>query len=715
MDLGRGTVSSLLRDLEVGRISEAASCLHGHTSFARRMVVSSVLEGHHGCVNRLALSTDGSLLLSGSDDCNLIIWSIDSGKSVVKRGSVAPGHYANIFGVAFMPETGNRLIASAGLDSQVRHTDVETGHSTLWNCHADMVKTVHPLDTHNFITASKDGTARLVDVRQSPSIDPPVVASVTEELGRMVPLSSGILSPINSNHLLVAASDAYTRIFDLRAPPVPGRLLGNSDAINDHCLEVYSPLHLHVSTPQTISWSGMRNIQSTYANFSSDARQIVASYFDDAVFVFDRWQQSGSTFCTPPFQSKSRREKAIAQFGCQAAACVLSQKFEQAANAAKRVLELDENDMFALLCLAISLPKCNLQSDPRFAYGYFSKALRQLEKDQCSVLRLWNCSESLFSKQEIQSMADVWKLILEYLRVDQLLLLCPPLYQGQAAHDRLVQDLTVNRLNYLNGIAEGMISLCNRILVSPEKSKEKFVELVTHRALGLPASRGALVNSRYPRLRVDVLRTLVRKFTYGIVRIREKIMHFREPMLSRSEARWTLDYVVAYSDDSGSSGSEPEAGSAESISLNPRFACRSRHFAIQQILENNPLAAELTDSGRADELKLWGPLELQEGCRRFHGHVSRETEIKEANFYGSKNQVVLSGSDDGKVYLWSSTTGALLSCVEADDQIVNCVMGHPYQTMIIASGIDDTIKVLTPGRKIIPTLATYPSDQDEYS
>lgn len=710
MDLGRGSVSSLLRGLETGRISDAVPSLHGHTSFSRRMVLSSELEGHRGCVNRLALSDDGSLLLSGSDDCDLIVWAIESGTSVVKRGNVSPGHHANIFGVAFMPETGNTMVASAGLDSYVRYTHVETAQSTLWRYHTDMVKTVHPLDSHNFVTASKDGTARVTDVRQSPDVEPRVVAMISDESGRLVHMSSAVPSPINSNHLLVAAGDAYMRVFDLRACPFSRNRIEPASSINNHCIEIYSPLHLHLSSLEPLSWRGLRNVQSTYANFSSDGRQIVASYFEDAVFVFDRWDQSSPTFCTPPFQSKSRREKAVAQFGYQSASCVLSQKFENAATAAKQVLGIDENDMFALLCLAISLPKCNLPSDPRFAYGYFSKILRLLEKDRYYILSLWNCSEARFTEQEIESMADIWKIILEYLRLDQLLLLCPPLYQGHSNLDRHVHELTASRLDYLNRIFKDLISRCDQKLIPLEKSKETHVGLITRIALGLPASRGAMSTSRYSRMRGDVLKSLVRKFSYGIVRIREKIKNLRELMVRRS-GHGGVDYAIAYSEESRSSDSEPDAEPEEPVNFHPQFT-RSHRYTLQQI-GNQSFSIDIGDSARGDDFELWGPLELQERCHRFHGHTSRETEIKEANFYGSNNQIVLSGSDDGRIYLWSSATGALLSSIDADDQIVNCVLGHPYHTMIFASGIDDSIKVLTPGRKVIPSLATYPSDLDD--
>lgn len=40
-------------------------------SLARKLEISTVLQGHTGCVNRLAWNQDGSLLASASDDCQV--------------------------------------------------------------------------------------------------------------------------------------------------------------------------------------------------------------------------------------------------------------------------------------------------------------------------------------------------------------------------------------------------------------------------------------------------------------------------------------------------------------------------------------------------------------------------------------------------------------------------------------------------------------------
>lgn len=48
-----------------------ARAWHMPAAVAQKLALSAVLTGHEGCVNRLAWNEDGSLLASGSDDCNV--------------------------------------------------------------------------------------------------------------------------------------------------------------------------------------------------------------------------------------------------------------------------------------------------------------------------------------------------------------------------------------------------------------------------------------------------------------------------------------------------------------------------------------------------------------------------------------------------------------------------------------------------------------------
>jgi len=79
--------------------------------------------------------------------------------------------------------------------------------------------------------------------------------------------------------------------------------------------------------------------------------------------------------------------------------------------------------------------------------------------------------------------------------------------------------------------------------------------------------------------------------------------------------------------------------------------------------------------------------------QRFVGHSNVQTDIKEATFWGD---FILSGSDDGCVFIWSRNDGRLVNILSVADDVINCVRGHPYEAAIVTSGIEHSVKVWTP-------------------
>ena len=49
--------------------------------------------------------------------------------------------------------------------------------------------------------------------------------------------------------------------------------------------------------------------------------------------------------------------------------------------------------------------------------------------------------------------------------------------------------------------------------------------------------------------------------------------------------------------------------------------------------------------------------------------------IKQATYWG--DNLVVSGSDCGHIFIWRRDSGMLLNVIEADRRVVNCVQPHP--------------------------------------
>lgn len=81
--------------------------------------------------------------------------------------------------------------------------------------------------------------------------------------------------------------------------------------------------------------------------------------------------------------------------------------------------------------------------------------------------------------------------------------------------------------------------------------------------------------------------------------------------------------------------------------------------------------------------------------RVYSGHCNIRT-VKDVNFWGLDDEYVVSGSDDGNLFIWDHKTGQLVNILEGDGEVVNVLQGHPYEPLLAVSGIDHTIKIFSP-------------------
>ena len=70
--------------------------------------------------------------------------------------------------------------------------------------------------------------------------------------------------------------------------------------------------------------------------------------------------------------------------------------------------------------------------------------------------------------------------------------------------------------------------------------------------------------------------------------------------------------------------------------------------------------------------------------------------MKDCNFYGIRDEYVVSGSDDGNIFIWRKADGKLVQILHGDDDVANVIEGHPFYPMMAVSGIDHTVKIFSP-------------------
>ncbi|MFK8024848.1 MAG: TIR domain-containing protein [Ilumatobacter sp.] len=138
---------------------EALRALTGaRLAFGQRLgqAIGARLTGHENRVWAIAVSPDGSLIASGSDDTTIRLWDASSGEQV---GAPLVGHTDSVRSVAFSPD--GAIMASAGRDFSVRLWDVAAGEQLGDPLvgHAEEVRTVafHPSEPVLAVGSADDG------------------------------------------------------------------------------------------------------------------------------------------------------------------------------------------------------------------------------------------------------------------------------------------------------------------------------------------------------------------------------------------------------------------------------------------------------------------------------------------------------------------------------------------------------------------------------
>ncbi|XP_056011006.1 DDB1- and CUL4-associated factor 8-like isoform X2 [Ostrea edulis] len=242
----------------------------------QRLKLQYKMEYHDGCVNALSFNRIGTLLASGSDDLNVILWNW-----IKKRPSLVydSGHRGNVFQAKFMPFSGDCHVVSCARDGQVRLaelslTGVCKGTKKLAQHKGAAHKLALELDSpHVFLSCGEDAVVYSIDLRE----DKPNKLCQTKCENRRVPLYSIHSNPVNSFEFCVGGRDRYIRIYDKR------KISDSEDGI----VKKFCPHHLIDSKSKA---------DITCAVYNYNGREVMGSYNDDDIYLFDNTHSDGADF-----------------------------------------------------------------------------------------------------------------------------------------------------------------------------------------------------------------------------------------------------------------------------------------------------------------------------------------------------------------------------------------------------------------------------------
>lgn len=231
----------------------------------------------------MEFNSTGELLVSGSDDRQVIFWNWATKSKILSYYS---GHMANIFQTKVMPFTDGRTIVTSAADGQVRVGQTLEGGSVdtkrLGKHQGAVYKlALEPASPYILYSCGEDGFVQHFDLRSNSSTKLFCCSSFTEDdkpsSSSTIRLNAIVIDPGNPNYLAVAGSDEYVRVYDLR------KCHWDASSNLDKPVNTFCPHHLRESG----------NVHITGLAYSNTS-EILASYNDELIYLFQKNMGMGS-------------------------------------------------------------------------------------------------------------------------------------------------------------------------------------------------------------------------------------------------------------------------------------------------------------------------------------------------------------------------------------------------------------------------------------
>ncbi|KAK9476180.1 WD40-repeat-containing domain protein [Lipomyces japonicus] len=719
-------IPSLLFDRQLKRFDSTPN-LYSSAKFVADLDLTHQLFGHTGCVNALCWSDDGVLLASGSDDTHVNVYTTEfPAYPLVTRFET--GHTKNIFSTKFMPNSSNSVIVTAAGDCQIRVFDLNNGGATkrdVFRSFSDRVKRIVPdgVSSNTFLSCSEDGDVRHFDLRSpepfrlSPSDAPPPLLSYSKQ---RISLNALTLSPIQPQYFVVGGTHSCLFLHDRRfiardvretwgVPTDPEK--------NTQCVRMLCPNNK----------MGNHVTSAKFSNFHPN--DVIGSWSADDIYMFDiRSSDSSSRLArldtlsenefkyNPPhisrgFDSNARRRDELAQAHDDDG----DRHEEDEPLLALEFIAIYKN-LTVNFFIIMDYPKCERLAAKLLSYF---DAITNLDWHQESVYRavismskfasLQNGSIDIFNDSEVK-INDVpmsqWSLRYN-------LISC--IFQHAFAPRTQPRTFTVPdqsqfRVGNQHRIRAPTVSRRPSSFVAPSEANVAA-------ELARDVESRELSNSFWKNILKALIKREASKFLEGTL-----IAAFGK----NDQACGSLELNDDDDDDEHSIEAERSNSGEES----PTIDFDSDNWSILSDPDSYPLSdsevfdenlleyyvSTFNDSDSESDVFTedygapwlrYTSRERQESTKfdsivptlnpllKYHGHCNVET-VKDVNFFGARDEYIISGSDCGNLFIWKKKTGRIVQILEADTEIVNIVQPHPQIPQIAASGINSTIKIYSP-------------------
>ncbi|OAY85694.1 WD and tetratricopeptide repeats protein 1 [Ananas comosus] len=692
-----GNVADLVESRRIDFSWDVDRSLQSHSSLMKRLALEKEMEGHLGCVNAIAWNSKGSLLISGSDDTRINIWSYSNPGLL---HSIETGHSTNIFCTKFVPETNDELVVSGAGDTEVRvfnlsrlgmrrSRDITPEPAAVYRCHRRRVKklAVEAGNPNVVWSASEDGTLRQHDFRESSSCPPAGssnqecrnVLSLADPPKQCLLLKSCDISSSRPHQLLVGGSDAFARLYDRRMLPP----LSSSE------LKLKAPPCVNYFCPTHLSERRKSNLHLTHVTFSPNGEEVLLSYSGEHVYLMDVINDDQSSlrytaddiskqlYLAPlPQEPEIHSQLSTASsVKIPPGRCNSHRVGKLDFEMCKKLVQIAARTLEVGSDLLYGIEACNEVLDGRGSY--ISDALRH----ECLCIRA-----ALFLKRKWKN--DAHMAVRDCLRARSIdaSSFRAHLYMAEAL-------LQLGRHKEASDFAEAAHNL------TPNYKAAEEVESLKERLAAAEAERNRKDNEGSTRseLHHGRLRSLSDILFRPDVGGPQEGRDDREDSDYEDEMELDFETSISGDEDRGNNESRIVRGSLN-LKFHRRDDSTKEHCGVNGSKSDMPSTSECENSAYKADVAI-------DMKQRYVGHCNVGTDIKQASFLGQRGEFVASGSDDGRWFIWEKRTGRLIKMLAGDEAVVNCIQCHPFDCAIATSGIDNTIKMWTPHAQVSSMVA----------
>ncbi len=273
------------------------------------------IRGHGSMVYAIAISPDGNVFASGSNDNTIKLWELQTGEKLRQFGRWFSGHNDSVWNLAFSPD--GEILASASWDNTIKLWQVKTGKKicTLTSHHNGVNAIAFSPDGQLIASGSSDCTIKITQVNTTYEIN---TFTGHEDAVHSLAFSA------DGRLLASASADCTIKIWQVNTGREIHTLTGHGFFINCLVFDRKGEILVSCSSDKTIKfWNAIaaREIRTltghtdvvSSISLSQDSQILVSGSWDKTIKV---WQLgTGTEICTLTGHENYIRSVAISPDG----------------------------------------------------------------------------------------------------------------------------------------------------------------------------------------------------------------------------------------------------------------------------------------------------------------------------------------------------------------------------------------------------------------